>query len=324
MKYALDSEKQKVRDRELAIYVGATSMPNSIVTNEHFQSLVQTLDPQYNMPSRRCLGVLIDKTMVHMKTNIQAVLQGAHKINFCADIWTKKGFTSSYLGVTAHFFSPTDGHIRHATLAVQHLPHPPTGLLYIYKPHACTCYFTSVGEHICNLTMQIIQEWGITSEKVQFIVTDNGSNMVKAFKDNVLKESDRSGGVHMETDDEETEIEFGEESQEEEEGQVGEETMEDEEKEFDKMEKESNEACEQLQLTRLACFSYMLQLVVSKFNKDKSAKALLSDTYKVVNGVNKSSKMTKALVNAAGKKLVSSCKTRWTSAYLVVRRLKRS
>ena len=323
MKYAMDSEKQKVRNRELAICVGATSMPNSIVTNQHFRSLVQTLDPQYNMPSRTRLGVLIDKTVVHMKTNIQAVLQGARKINFCADIWTKKGFTSSYLGVTAHFFSPTDGHIRHATLAVRHLPHPHTGLLYIYKPHACTCYFTSVGECICNLTMQIIQEWGITSEKVQFIVTDNGSNMVKAFKDIVLKESDRSGGVHMETDDEETEVEFGEESQEEEEGQEEEGQVEDEtmEEEFDKKEKESNEACEQLQLTRLACFSHMLQLVVSKFNKDKSAKALLSNTYKVVNSINKSSKMTEALVSTAGKKLVSSCKTRWTSAYLVVSRL---
>ena len=33
MKYAMDSEKQKVRDRELAICVGATSMPNSIVTS---------------------------------------------------------------------------------------------------------------------------------------------------------------------------------------------------------------------------------------------------------------------------------------------------
>ena len=169
--------------------------------------------------------------------------------------------------------------------------------------------------------MQVIREWGITPEKIQFIVTDNGSNMIKAFKDDVLKESARSGGVHTETDDEETEIEFGEESQEGEEGQVGEETQKDEEEEFDTNEKESNEASEQLGLTRLACFSHTLQLVVSKFDTHKSAKALLSNTYKVVNSVNKSSKMTEALVNTAGKKLVSSCKTRWTSAYLVVRRL---
>ena len=91
--------------------------------------------------------------------------------------------------------------------------------------------------------MQVIQEWGITPEKIQFIVTDNGSNMVKAFKDDVLKESARSGGVHTEMDDEETEIEFGKESQ------VVEETQKDEEEEFDTNEKESNEASEQLGLT---------------------------------------------------------------------------
>ena len=39
-----------------------------------------------------------------------------------------------------------------------------------------------LGNAICDLTYQIIQEWGIPLSKVQFIITDNGSNMIKAFK----------------------------------------------------------------------------------------------------------------------------------------------
>ena len=205
MKCPMESEKQKVRDKELAICVGATSMPNSIVTNCHFMSLVQTLDPQYNIPSRRHLRVLIGKTKVHMKANIQALLTSARKINFCADIWTKKGFTSSYLGVTAHFFSPADGRIRHATLAVRHLPHPHTGSLHTCKVH--TCYFTCVGECICDLTQQVINEWGVPPEKIQFIIIDNGSNMIKNLQLDVLRDIAQSQGDITDTEGEETERE---------------------------------------------------------------------------------------------------------------------
>lgn len=39
-----------------------------------------------------------------------------------------------------------------------------------------------LGEAICDLTNAIISEWGIPLNKLQFIITDNGSNMVKAYK----------------------------------------------------------------------------------------------------------------------------------------------
>ena len=72
-------------------------------------------------------------------------------------------------------------------------------------------------------------------------------------------------------------------------------------------------------LKRLSCFSHTLQLVVSAFNKYPSAKELLSNTFKVVKQVSRSGKVTEALIAATGKKLVSNCPTRWTSAYLVVK-----
>ena len=75
-------------------------------------------------------------------------------------------------------------------------------------------------------------------------------------------------------------------------------------------------------LKRLSCFSHSLQLVVSLFNKDASAKALLSTAFQVIKQVSKSGKATEeALIRVAGKKLVSHSVTRWTSAYLVVDRL---
>uniref|UniRef100_A0A1X7UK81 Uncharacterized protein n=1 Tax=Amphimedon queenslandica TaxID=400682 RepID=A0A1X7UK81_AMPQE len=54
-------------------------------------------------------------------------MSSAWKINFCADIWSKKGLTSSYLGITAHYYSTVNQCIEHPALAVQEIPHPHTG-----------------------------------------------------------------------------------------------------------------------------------------------------------------------------------------------------
>ena len=42
------------------------------------------------------------------KGKIASCLSDARKVNICTNVWTKKGMTSSYLGVTAHFFTHRD------------------------------------------------------------------------------------------------------------------------------------------------------------------------------------------------------------------------
>ena len=42
-----------------------------------------------------------------------------------------------------------------------------------------------LGDTTCDLTYQIIEEWKIPRVKIHYIITDNGSNMVKAFKSDV-------------------------------------------------------------------------------------------------------------------------------------------
>ena len=197
-----------------------------------------------------------------------------------------------------------------------------------------------LGNAICDLTYKIIQEWGIPLSKVQFIITDNGSNMIKAFKsvqasrsvkctvvdeDNVKEQELRIEGSQS-MDEEEVEETEGEVTEDEDEGveasaEEQERLMEEEINEFDGEEESHTTAFERRKLTRLSCFSHTLQLVVMSFNKDKSAKGLLSTAYKIVSSVSKSGKATEALVKAAGKKLVLHSVTRWTTAYLVVSRL---
>ena len=90
--------------------------------------MLQALDARYRIPGRTRLQSLTDDMLITMKVRIQGAMSNARKINFCADIWSKKGLTSSYLGLTAHFYCPDTSCIQHATLAVRELPHPHTGL----------------------------------------------------------------------------------------------------------------------------------------------------------------------------------------------------
>ena len=126
-KYDFHSNHQKLIDKTVAVFVGATNAPYSVINNEHFRRMLQSLDARYRIPGRTRLQSLIDDVLRTMKVEIQSAMTNARKINFCADIWSKKGLTSSYLGLTAHFYCPDTSSIQHATLAVRELPHPHTG-----------------------------------------------------------------------------------------------------------------------------------------------------------------------------------------------------
>lgn len=127
-KYNLDHSRQKLLDMTVAIFVGASNSPYSIVNNQDFRTMLQAFDPRYRIPGRFRLISLIDKILSVMKVAIQNDMASARKINICADIWSKKGLSSSYLRLMAHFYCPIKQSVQHVTLAVRVLPSPHTGL----------------------------------------------------------------------------------------------------------------------------------------------------------------------------------------------------
>ena len=101
--------------------------------------------------------------MKELKGKIASCLSDARKVNICTDVWTKKGMMSSYLGVTAHFFTHRDHRWHNVTIAVRRIPSPHTG------------------EHIREIIDEVLAEWELPTNKIAAILTDNGSNMLKAF-----------------------------------------------------------------------------------------------------------------------------------------------
>ena len=256
----------------------------------------------------KALSKEVDMLKAAMCSEISSYMQNTRKISFCTDLWTKKGMTSSYIGISAHFFSLQD-YASHCTmLAVRRIEHPHTGLA------------------IRQIFDTILGEWAIPTNKVRAVVTDNGSNIVKAFKEHVAQiihdseaegEADEEGVMEQEADE-------GVETGLEKEGQgtvhvVGSEVGSSEEEDFDR--RESSIVAQFSSMTRLSCFAHTLQLVVVKFNNDASVKPVLKNAYALVKKVNSSTRATQLLVQRCGKKLVSNCPTRWSSTFLLIDRM---
>ena len=172
-KYEKESLKYQTITEKLAIFVASSSVPHSIVENDEFRSLILTLDPRYQVPSRTLISVETDRLLLALKGKIQSYLIDAQKVSICADVWTKKGMTTSYLGLTVHFYCRSDLKRHVATIAVRRLPHPHTA------------------DNIKALMDEVLLEWKIPLNKVKIVITDNASNMVKAFK--LALESDTVG-----------------------------------------------------------------------------------------------------------------------------------
>ena len=135
------------------------------------------------------MGLEIDRLYDNLKSVIMSSLQGANRISICTDIWSKPGFTASFLGITAHYFSHQDKQRHNITLAVSRLP----------PPHNA--------EKILDTVNSVLEQWSIPKNQVFRILTDNGSNMVAAFKslhteasDNDSDEEDFADHVTLDDD----------------------------------------------------------------------------------------------------------------------------
>lgn len=92
--------------------------------------------------------------------------------------------SSSYLGITAHFYSTKD-HRRHSvTLAMRRMPQ------------------THTSNNIHEIVESVLEEWDIPSSKISATITDNGSNMIAAFRPQILEpENDDNTEENQDTEE---------------------------------------------------------------------------------------------------------------------------
>ena len=305
-----DSMRYKDITRKLALFIGTANVPYSLVENLEFRDLLLELQPCYLPPGRGPIKTNIASLLDVMRINIQEKLALAPKIHFCCDIWTKKGMTESFLGIVAHFFAKDRKHT--ATLAVRNVIGPHTGC------------------NIISIFKSVLEEWKIDKECVGKVLTDNGSNMLKAFRimaAEYTESADDSDDEFAENEDGDCITEISEEDildgleddvEDNSQDDVPKEVMDCENSEAD-----FDTAFKAGSFERLSCFPHTLQLVVSKFDEVHACKDAVLRSKKIVTRVNKSSKATEMLKKLAKVKLIGDCPTRWSSTFLLLQQLLR-
>ena len=138
--------------------------PVSIVDHEGFKSLISTLEPKYQMPSRKYFTeTVIPSIARRIRINIATQLrEGAEYLSFPTDVWSSDVNSNALLGFTAHW---ADGSFqRHsAVLQAQELSERHTG------------------EYIALKITKMLEDWKVALFQVHVVIRDNGSNMVKAM-----------------------------------------------------------------------------------------------------------------------------------------------
>ena len=163
-KYKKDSKEQQTKEEAIAQWIGRTGLPVRTIEDEDFVSMIDTLDKRLAVPKKTKISNLIDKQYDNQRQNLKRQLDGARRVSIGLDMWTKKGLTASFLAISASFFCVEKNKPEHILLTLEQVAHPHNA------------------QTIKGFVDICMQEWGIPKEKILTVITDNGSNMVAAFK----------------------------------------------------------------------------------------------------------------------------------------------
>ena len=155
-------------DQNLAKLVIAKSLPLSFVEGEEIDDFVKSLDLKYDLPGiGKLRNKLIPSNVERIKSNIKKILQGLKKINISSDIWSEPSLRA-FIAFGAHGITE-DWKLIKCILGVKRLLGSHTNAI-IYKEF-----------------LELAKEFNIEN-KLYKIITDGGSNMVKAFDNTHLEE----------------------------------------------------------------------------------------------------------------------------------------
>lgn len=184
-KYKADSPEQISKEKMIAHWIGRSGLPARTVEDDDFILMIESIDKKLAVPKKTKINNLVYQLYNDEKQKFREQLTTARKINLGMDIWTKRGLTASFLAISACYFCTQEEKAKHILLNLVQLSHP----------HTADCIKTCVDR--CT------QEWGIPKNKILTVITDNGSNMVAAFKNTEQDDHSSSTDEESQEDSEE-------------------------------------------------------------------------------------------------------------------------
>lgn len=155
------TNQQKNFDAALTSYVVNSIRPFSTVDDNNFKSLIAAANPSLKVMSRPTLMRHIKADEKRWKEVVKEQLKEVEHVSTTADIWSTHHH--AYMGISCHYIGK-DLERRSVLLAVKHFKSPHTA------------------ERVAEIISEVHEEFELRGEKIIATVTDNGSNMVKAFR----------------------------------------------------------------------------------------------------------------------------------------------
>lgn len=277
----------------------------------------------YHSSGRKTLTRLLESHHYTISGKIQADLQMCRRMVLTTDCWSKRGLNGSFLAISASFFHPNNHQPKHILLNLHSLSHPHTG------------------DMIADKIQLTLTEWNIPMSKVLTIITDNGSNIIKAvktLKTNLQKANERKSTTCSDRDDSQTTTTDSETEPEpdaltDSDSDNDDSTLSntEEQDETDQLQittgdddrDDDDDMClpDSLIINRMPCLSHTLQLVIKALEKMRSIENVIAKVRKLVKMIKISSKANELLISKCGVTLVTECTIRWNSRFMMLDRL---
>ncbi len=159
-KMPVSSEQAKKITRAIACFISKDLRPYSVIENDGFRYMLHTIEPRYNIPSRRLFTEkMVPQLYQETKNEVAEALKTATRVALTCDAWTSRA-TQSFVTFTAHFIAD-DWQLVSRLLQTR----------VMNENHTAA--------NINELFQAVAQEWQLTTTKL-VIVTDNAANMIAA------------------------------------------------------------------------------------------------------------------------------------------------
>ena len=164
--------QRKVDDLMLN-FVVSDMQPLSVLEGGGFKRLMEYVNPRVKVMCYETLKTRLIKKFEAVLEQVKTEIADVQYVCTTADIWSQQA--RSYLGITCHWIDPCKLIRRSAVLAFRRF------------------YGTHSFDRIGAMLMSIHTQFDLDTSKITHVVTDNGSNFMKAFRhyaqDGVLNES---------------------------------------------------------------------------------------------------------------------------------------
>lgn len=156
---------RKIIDDNLMQLFTHDFQPLSVVEDKGFKNFINSLNPSYQLPSRKTISnVMLPALYEEVYNNTRKIIADVNSVTLTTDCWTSRN-TENFLAVTAHFID-RDFELKSVMLECASFG----------DRHTSTNLATELN--------RIIGEWGL-EKKILIVISDNAANIKKAIKEDL-------------------------------------------------------------------------------------------------------------------------------------------